>query len=168
LTEGWFEENMFCPDCPSPFLTRAKDNTQVIDFRCENCGAEYQLKSKEGTIGKKLRDAAYGPMITRILANKAPHFAILNYENSSQSVRNLLLVPGHFFTPSIVESVLLCLQKHVERDGWGATSALTYCQTMGRFSSFSVAPFENRGTCGTSGLDSAGWKGNGFCLVDGR
>jgi type II restriction enzyme len=117
ITEGWFEENMYCPACPSPRLARTPASTQVVDFTCESCGAEYQVKAKAGILGARLRDAAYGPMISRALQNRSPHFAFMGYEPESWRIRSLLLVPGHFITPNVIEE---CppLSQSARRAGW--------------------------------------------------
>src|SRR3990172_10405730 len=79
LTEGWFLKNMFCPACSANRLFQTSGNTKVVDFFCTECEAQYQLKSKAGTLGRKIHDAAYEPMIERIRANRSPHFAFLSY-----------------------------------------------------------------------------------------
>ncbi len=117
ITEGWFKQNMYCPNCPSLRLEQTKDNTKVVDFVCTNCGAEFQVKAKGNKIGKKLRDAAYHPMMERILSNRSPHFAFLQYDPSNWKLNNLLLVPGHFFTPNIIEKCKP-LSRTARRAGW--------------------------------------------------
>ena len=117
LTEGWFEHNMYCPACPSNHLKRTRGSTEVVDFRCRECGAEYQLKAKAAALGARLRDAAYGPMIRRAKANRSPHFAFLGYEKERWRVWNLLLVPGHFITPDVVERCKP-LKVTARRAGW--------------------------------------------------
>ena len=46
LTEGWFAENMYCAACPNDRLERTRGSTEVVDFLCPKCGAEYQVKAK--------------------------------------------------------------------------------------------------------------------------
>ena len=86
ITEGWFRANMFCPACPSEKLGPTPDNTRVVDFVCPACGAEFQLKARSGRFGRKLRDAAYAPMMRRILENRCPHFAFLRYDTADWRV----------------------------------------------------------------------------------
>jgi type II restriction enzyme len=117
ITEGWFEENMYCAACPSPRLARAPGSTQVVDFTCESCGAEYQVKAKAGTLGPRLRDAAFDPMMARAIDNRSPHFAFLGYESSAWRVRSLILVPGHFITPGVIEKCRP-LSRLARRAGW--------------------------------------------------
>ena len=117
LTEGWFEHNMYCPACPSNRLEQTRGSTEVVDFLCPECGAEYQVKAKAGALGARLRDAAYGPMIRRAKANRSPHFAFLAYDNLAWRIRGLLLVPGHFITPDVIERCKP-LKATARRAGW--------------------------------------------------
>lgn len=103
ITEGWFAAWMYCPACDCDRLDPQADNTQVVDFGCPGCGAEFQLKAKGGTLGARLRDAAYQPMMARALAGNSPHFAFLQYRKADWRVVGLLLVPGHFITPNVIE-----------------------------------------------------------------
>jgi type II restriction enzyme len=117
LTEDWFERNMYCPNCPNTSLRKSPNNLMVVDFQCERCGSEYQVKSKKGTLGRKLRDAAFQPMMDRILANRSPHFAFLQYNSTEWTVDALLLVPGHFITTSVIERCAP-LSVSARRAGW--------------------------------------------------
>ena len=42
LTEAWFDDNMYCPACPSNDLERLPDNMKVIDFLCPKCDEKFQ------------------------------------------------------------------------------------------------------------------------------
>jgi len=117
ITEGWFRANMFCPACPSEKLGPTPDNTRVVDFVCPACGAEFQLKARSGRFGRKLRDAAYAPMMRRILENRCPHFAFLRYDTADWRVTELLLVPGHFVTRAVIERSRP-LSRRARRAGW--------------------------------------------------
>jgi len=123
LTENWFASAMYCPACPSPSLKQSQNSTPVVDFVCPECGSEYQLKSKAGTLGPRLRDAAYEPMIARARANQSPHFAFLGYEPKSCRVRDLILVPGHFITPEVIEPCKP-LSPTSRRAGWTGCNIL--------------------------------------------
>jgi len=123
---------MYCPACPSETLARSPENTKVVDFSCDSCGAEFQLKSKHGRLSSKVRDAAYEPMIERVLANRSPHFAFLSYSSDTWSVTDLLLVPSQFITPSAIER---CppLSPGARRAGWvGCNILLRNVPTDGR------------------------------------
>jgi len=108
---------MYCPACPSGSLLHMRDNTKVVDFICSRCGAEFQLKARGGPLGSRLRDAAYRPMISRIMDNRSPNFAFLQYLPDSWRVRNLILVPGYFITPSVIERCRP-LSRSARRAGW--------------------------------------------------
>jgi type II restriction enzyme len=117
MTEGWFAENMYCAACPSAGLVHTRASTQVVDFVCDSCGAEYQVKAKAGPLGPRLRDAAYAPMIERARENRSPHFAFLGYDSERWRVRGLLLVPGHFITPDVIQPCK-ALGASARRAGW--------------------------------------------------
>lgn len=53
LTENWILSESYCPCCLGD-LTQAPPNAKVLDFGCENCGLDFELKSKKHTLGKKL------------------------------------------------------------------------------------------------------------------
>jgi len=125
LTEGWFLKNMFCPACSANCLFQTSGNTKVVDFFCPECEAQYQLKSKAGTLGKKIHDAAYEPMIERIQANRSPHFAFLNYLQGTWRVQNLFIIPGYFFVPSVIERCRP-LSPNARRSGWVGCNILAY------------------------------------------
>lgn len=125
ITEAWFAQNAYCPACSAGNLTPTHDNTKVVDFLCPDCGAEFQLKAKSAPLGKKIRDAAYRPMIERVLANRAPHFAFMHYARDDWTVRKLLFVPGHFVTPSVIEKCKP-LRSSARRAGWVGCNILLY------------------------------------------
>lgn len=53
ISESWAAKNMFCPCCGNSHIFALKNNEPVADMKCNNCGAIFELKSKEGKIGKK-------------------------------------------------------------------------------------------------------------------
>jgi hypothetical protein len=77
ITEGWFKRNMYCPSCVDERFEATPNSNPVVDFVCIGCGAEFQVKSKSGPLGRKLRDAAYGPMMQSIREGRTPHFAFI-------------------------------------------------------------------------------------------
>ena len=64
MTEEWVNRSAFCPNCGS-VLSQFGNNKPVADFYCGNCSEEYELKSKNGNVGKKIVDGAYATMIQR-------------------------------------------------------------------------------------------------------
>ena len=125
ITENWFAENAYCPACPADNLSPTRDNTRVVDFICPDCGAEFQLKAKSASLGRKIRDAAYQPMIERVNANQSPHFAFMQYARDDWSVRKLIFVPGHFITPSVIEKCKP-LSARAKRAKWVGCNILLY------------------------------------------
>lgn len=59
MSESWVAKNMFCPCCGNSHIFALKNNEPVADMKCNNCGAIFELKSKEGKIGKKQTTRAY-------------------------------------------------------------------------------------------------------------
>jgi len=123
ITEGWFAQHMYCPACPSPTLEQTRGSTRVVDFSCPSCGAEYQVKAKSRALGARLRDAAFAPMMERAQANRSPHFAFLAYDRVFWRVTRLLLVPGHFVTPDVIERCKP-LSTKARRAGWTGCNIL--------------------------------------------
>jgi len=58
MTEHWVNRSAFCPNCGKA-LSRFENNKPVADFYCGNCSEEYELKSKNGNVGRKIVDGAY-------------------------------------------------------------------------------------------------------------
>jgi type II restriction enzyme len=73
MTESWVDKSVFCPNCGST-LNRFGNNSPVADFYCKKCAEEYELKSKNGEIGKKIVDGAYSTMIERLKSDNNPNF----------------------------------------------------------------------------------------------
>lgn len=103
VTEKWVADNMYCPRCGRKHIEQFPNNKPVADFYCPNCKNEFELKSKNGTIEKKINDGAYETMIQRITSNKNPDFFFMSYSKNESIVKNLLFVPKHFFLPDIIE-----------------------------------------------------------------
>ena len=76
VTEAWTSSNMYCPACVSNYLHKTKDNTAVVDFLCERCDSQFQLKATSKFIGRKIVDAAYDGMIKAIEKNRLPHLLL--------------------------------------------------------------------------------------------
>ena len=117
LTETWAKYNMYCPRCGYPRLTHFENNREVADFFCSDCKNEYELKSKNGAIGRRINDGAYETFIQRITSANNPDFLVLSYDLEALRVNNLWLIPKHFFTPSIVEK-RKPLEANARRAGW--------------------------------------------------
>ena len=103
ITEEWVEKNSFCPRCGEENLDRFESNRPVADFYCNNCYAEYELKSKKDSFALKIVDGAYDSMISRINSENNPHFLFLSYSSTNLQVNNFLVIPNHYFTNDIIE-----------------------------------------------------------------
>lgn len=125
VTESWGENNLFCPNCTSPKLSRLSNNTKASDYSCPSCGFRYQLKGQRTRIGKSVSDGAYAAMMDAIRNDKTPNFYFLHYDLATWSIRNLLLVPSFAFPPSAVIK-RKPLSATARRAGWvGCNIALT-------------------------------------------
>jgi len=102
MTETWTWENIYCPNCGSN-ISEYENNRVVADFYCWVCSEDFELKSaKKNTLGNKIVDGAYHTMIQRLSDAQNPNFFFLNYTPSKQ-VKNFIIIPKHFFVPSIIE-----------------------------------------------------------------
>lgn len=116
MSESWLGNNMYCPNCGNPRISHLTNNSPVADFQCDNCGEIYELKSKNGNLGKKIADGAYSTMIERITSDSNPDLFLLQY-SESLSVTELLLIPRFFFVPDIIEK-RKPLAATARRHGW--------------------------------------------------
>ena len=116
MTEYWVSNSIFCPNCGNP-LVGFENNAPVADFYCKDCQEEYELKSKRGTLGKKIVDGAFGTMIERLNSNNNPNFFLLTYDRDSFLVKDFLTVPKYFFVESIIEK-RKPLASTARRAGW--------------------------------------------------
>ncbi len=103
LTENWMNQNMYCPRCGNLHIKRFENNRPVADFYCDRCFSEYELKSKDGQLGRKVNDGSYFTMIQRITGFNNPDFFFMSYSKEDLSVNSLTFVPKHFFVPDIIE-----------------------------------------------------------------
>lgn len=117
LTENWVEKNMYCPRCGNLHIQSFENNRPVADFYCPICNSEYELKSKNGTLGHKVNDGAYATMIDRITGNQNPDFLFLSYSKLDRKVNDLTFIPKHFFVPAIIEK-RKPLAPTARRAGW--------------------------------------------------
>ena len=115
LSESWLSENMYCPCCGNIVLKKFENNQPVADFYCENCKEQFELKSSGKKIENKIVDEAYATAIDRVNSKTNPDLFVLQY--SGYEVRNLVVVPKYFFTPSIIEK-RKPLSENARRAGW--------------------------------------------------
>lgn len=116
ITEAWGENNLYCPNCPSPRLSRLPHNTRASDYRCPKCGFRYQLKGQQSRIGNQIVDGAFS-MIEAIQNDMTPNFYLMQYELATWSVKNLLLIPSFAFPLSAIVK-RNPLSPNARRAGW--------------------------------------------------
>lgn len=132
LTESWVEENSYCPNCGKDNVSRYPNNQPVADFFCLSCNEDFELKSKNGNLGKKITDGAYSTMIERITSEGNPNFFFLTYRKTNWKVNNFLIIPKHFFQPEIIER-RKPLAETARRAGWiGCNIDLQSIPELGR------------------------------------
>lgn len=144
LTESWMTENMFCPHCGNINLTHFRNNKPVADFYCPICYNQYELKSKNGNLGNKVNDGAYETMIERISSNTNPDFFFMSYSKQEWIVKDLILIPKHFFVPDIIEK-RKPLADTARRAGWiGCNILLSQIPIQGRISIISDGQIKDK------------------------
>jgi type II restriction enzyme len=102
VTEAWGAHNLYCPNCPSPCLTRLQHNTKASDYCCPNCGFWYQLKGQQSPILTQIVNGAFSAMTEAIRNDRTRNFFFMQYELVSWSVKNLLLIPSFAFPISAI------------------------------------------------------------------
>lgn len=123
-TERWVADWMFCPNCGSPRLSQFPANSPLADFFCPACSDQYEVKSKNGkSFGKSVADGAYDTKIARLKSNTNPNLLLLGYDRTSREVRNVCVVPKHFFVPEIIQR-RKPLAETARRAGWVGSNIL--------------------------------------------
>lgn len=145
MTERWALENMYCPRCGNIHIEHFQNNRPVADFFCPVCKNQYELKSKNGSLGRKVNDGAYETMIERITSNQNPDFLFMSYSKSKLKVENLIIVPKHFFVPDIIEK-RSPLKSTARRFGWvGCNILIDKIPEQGRISVISDGTVLDKG-----------------------
>ena len=116
-TEAWVHNQVYCPNCGQPHLRKYENNRPVADFHCNSCREEYELKSQKTPFAAKVLDGAYRTMCERLAASNNPNLMLMNYDLKSLSVKNLCVVPKHFFVREIIEE-RKPLAATARRAGW--------------------------------------------------
>lgn len=132
LTESWFKEEMYCPNCLHYDLLKNPDNTKVVDFVCNNCSNEFQLKAQSKPFYSKVVDGAFYPMIKSVHDKSNPNFSFMQYSFLTWEIQNLVMVPKFFFSPSIIEK-RKPLSQNARRAGWiGCNILLSKLPELGK------------------------------------
>ncbi len=116
MSELWTFENMFCPCCGVPHISKVNNNAAVADFVCNNCGSIFELKTKQGRIGNKINDGSYDTMIERICSHTNPDLFVMRY-STNYCITDLTIIPKFFFVPKIIEK-RKPLAPTAKRAGW--------------------------------------------------
>lgn len=103
LTESWVGLQVFCPSCGRDSLDRYPNNTPVGDFFCSNCREQFELKATQHAFGARIVDGEYQTMLRRLRSSQVPNLFGLRYDQMQGRVRDLFVIPSHFFVPEIIE-----------------------------------------------------------------
>jgi len=132
-TERWVADWMFCTNCGAPQLSQFPANSPVADFFCPECSDQYEVKAKNGkSFGNSVADGAYDTKIARLTSNTNPNLLLLGYDKAAREVRNVCVVPKHFFVPEIIQR-RKPLAETARRAGWvGSNILLSQVPEVGR------------------------------------
>lgn len=117
LTEDWVDSYVYCPNCGHLEIDKYPNNQPVADFLCSNCREDYELKSKQDSVGSRIVNGAYRTMLERLQDSHNPNLFLLNYDPQKFSVLNFFVIPKHFFVPEIIEK-RKPLAPTARRAGW--------------------------------------------------
>jgi len=111
LSEKWVKDEIICPNCGESLL-KYENNRPVADFYCNKCSEEFELKSKQNSMGRKIVDGAYSTMMKRLKSANNPNFFFLNYDIESYRVINFAVIPKHFIVPELIYTFNLYTSIH--------------------------------------------------------
>lgn len=122
-TERWAADWLYCPNCGHGQMSPFPANWPVADLFCSSCSDQFELKSQKKPFGAKVADGAYGAKIERLKSATNPNLILLHYEVESRTVRNVSIVPKHFFVPDVIE-IRKALAPTARRAGWVGSNIL--------------------------------------------
>ncbi len=122
-TEGWVAREAYCINCGSPKIEKATNNSPVLDFVCPVCADQFEVKAQKKAFGAKVADGAYFTKIERLKSATNPNLMLVNYDPSKFEIRNVCIVPRHFFVPDIIEK-RPPLAETARRAGWIGSNIL--------------------------------------------
>ncbi|MGD0690671.1 MAG: DpnI domain-containing protein [Candidatus Bathyarchaeia archaeon] len=102
LSEGWAENNLYCPSCLQPTLSREKASTKVLDFRCPQCYQTYNIKASMKPFAERVRDAEYHTFMQAVEERTNPNLVLMHYDKPRLRVVDLEVIPRFFFVPSCI------------------------------------------------------------------
>ena len=123
VTEHWAKGNLYCVACQSGRVTSGPNNTPVCDYVCPECGAIYQLKSKNGRFGRVVTNSEYDQKVSAIRTGAVPHYIFLGYSIPAWTVNNLFVIPAHFISQSVIQR-RNPLGPKARRAGWVGSNTL--------------------------------------------
>src|SRR5690606_21159365 len=116
----------------NPQLSQLPNNAPVADFFCPSCSDQYEVKSQKKAFGAKGADGAYYTKRERLNSATNPNLLLLNSDLAASSIRNVCVVPKHFFVPEIIEK-RKPLAATARRAGWvGSNILLSLVPNSGR------------------------------------
>lgn len=121
ISENWVLNQMYCPSCGG-VINEHVNNKPVADFYCKKCIEDFELKSKQGKIGKNIPAGAYSKMIERINSPTKPNFFFMGYLETF-NVNDFFVIPKHFFISEIIEK-RKPLSDTARRAGWVGSNIL--------------------------------------------
>ena len=119
-TEQWVSEWIYCPNCGHPKITQFPANLPVADFYCTACSDQYEIKSQKKPFGSRVADGAYSTKCERLISSSNPNLLLINYDLAGAAVRNVCVVPKHFFVLDIIERrkpLALTARREADRGG---------------------------------------------------
>jgi len=132
VTEAWASGNLYCVACTAPRLAPHAANRAVEDYHCTRCRRQIQLKAKNGTFAKAWSNSAFEKKRAAIAAGRTPDYCFMSYRRESLLVDDVVWVPGHFITLSVV-SPRRPLAATARRSGWiGSTIHLDRVPNNGK------------------------------------
>ncbi|MGC1381512.1 MAG: DpnI domain-containing protein [Candidatus Baltobacteraceae bacterium] len=101
--ETWASFNLYCLNCESNELDQLPDNTPVADFQCSRCKSRYQLKGKNGRLGRRIPGAAYRPTIDAVRTGQMPEYVLVEFDTRFATVVFVDAFPGRLITEERIE-----------------------------------------------------------------
>jgi hypothetical protein len=115
--ETWASFNLYCLNCERDELDQLPDNTPVADFQCLECRSRYQLKGKNGRLGRRIPGAAYRPTIEAIRKGEMPEYVLVEFDPRFATVVFVDAFPGRLISEERVEP-RKPLSERARRAGW--------------------------------------------------
>jgi hypothetical protein len=106
------------PNSPRPPTT-----ARFSIFFCPVCADQFEVKAQKKPFGAKVADGAYFTKIERLKSATIPNLMLVNYDLDQRQVRNVAVVPRHFFVPDIIQQ-RPPLAPTARRAGWIGSNIL--------------------------------------------